>query len=71
MLTSTSIYLDNFYFNDTDLANMDLDDMDFSYFDTSIMYLIEIIDSMGEGGNIINIAKSKNYTNLIEGKLTQ
>ncbi|SCL81224.1 AIPR family protein [Sporanaerobacter sp. PP17-6a] len=66
MLVSISLYFNNFNFNDTDLANLDLDKIDTSYFDNSVIYLVDIIDKMEENKNIINIAKSKNYTTLIK-----
>lgn len=69
MLVSSALYFNNYHFDDNDLANINLDEFKASYFDKAVLYLVDTIDEMGENKNIINIAKSKKYTELIKHKL--
>lgn len=70
MLVSGALYFDNFHFDDNDLANMDFNNFKATYFDEAVVCLVDTIEEMSENKNIINIAKSKKYTELIKQKLT-
>ncbi|QUH28300.1 AIPR family protein [Vallitalea guaymasensis] len=65
MLITAILYFKNYGFNDTDLANLDLDKIDQKLFNQSLLYLVQILDKLDDTRSIINIAKSSALTKEI------
>ncbi|AIY84298.1 AIPR family protein [Clostridium baratii str. Sullivan] len=72
MLLMVYICLEKTEFTDIDVNELDLENLNIEVFNKAVEFLIEFIDNYKEetgNDNIINIAKSKSFTDYINGKI--